>query len=142
MSPQGGNRQICNLIYLNLLLALNAFLLTSAWIVDFNNPIVHTQYGSIKGKIDERRTKFNRRPICSFLSIPYARPPVGSNRFLVSRFAHPIVYDASISERAADNGHTIYHCPLKPHRGRPAASGTGRLAKPGRHQQTGDVSAS
>lgn len=94
MSPQGNNRQICNLIYLNLLLAFNAFLLTSAWIVDFNNPIVHTQYGSIKGKIDERRTKFNRRPICSFLSIPYARPPVGSNRFLVSRFAHPIVCDA------------------------------------------------
>lgn len=55
-----------------------------AWIVDFENPIVHTQYGPIKGKIDERKTKFNRRPICTFLSIPYARPPVGSNRFLVS----------------------------------------------------------
>lgn len=55
-----------------------------AWIVDFNNPIVHTQYGSIRGKIDERKTKFNRRPICTFLSIPYARAPVGSNRFLVS----------------------------------------------------------
>lgn len=54
------------------------------WIVDMNNPIVHTQYGSIKGKMDERKTKFNRRPICSFLSIPYARPPIGTNRFLVS----------------------------------------------------------
>lgn len=58
---------------------------SDAWIVDFNNPIVHTQYGSIRGKIDERKTKFNKRPICSFLSIPYARPPIGSNRFLVSR---------------------------------------------------------
>lgn len=58
--------------------------MTHAWIVDFNNPIVHTQYGSIRGRIDERKTKFNRRPICSFLSIPYARPPIGSNRFLVS----------------------------------------------------------
>lgn len=55
-----------------------------AWIVDFNNPVVHTQYGSIRGKIDERKTKFNRRPICTFLSIPYARPPIGANRFLVS----------------------------------------------------------
>lgn len=63
----------------------------SAWIVDFNNPIVHTQYGSIRGKIDERKTKFNRRPICTFLSIPYARPPVGANRFLVS-FDWPSVF--------------------------------------------------
>lgn len=57
-------------------------LLSSAWIVDFNNPVVHTQFGTIRGKIDERKTKFNRRPICSFLSIPYARPPIGTNRFL------------------------------------------------------------
>lgn len=57
--------------------------LASSWIVDFNNPIVHTQFGSIRGKIDERKTKFNRRPICTFLSIPFARPPIGSNRFLV-----------------------------------------------------------
>lgn len=56
-----------------------------AWIVDFGNPIVHTQYGTIRGKIDERRTRFNRRPICSFLSIPFARPPVGANRFLVGK---------------------------------------------------------
>ena len=71
--------------HLNFLLTLNALIqLSSAWIVDFNNPIVHTQYGSIRGKIDERKTKFNRRPICTFLSIPYARPPIGSNRFLVS----------------------------------------------------------
>lgn len=60
------------------------FLLATCWIVDFNNPIVHTQFGSIRGKIDERKTKFNRRPICTFLSIPFARPPVGANRFLVS----------------------------------------------------------
>lgn len=65
-----------------ILFAVNS---TLAWIVDFNNPIVHTQYGSIRGKIDERRTRFNRRPICSFLSIPFARPPVGANRFLVSK---------------------------------------------------------
>ncbi|KAG9510248.1 Neuroligin-4, Y-linked [Fragariocoptes setiger] len=55
--------------------------LASSWIVDFNEPTVHTQYGTIRGKIDERKTRFNRRPICTFLSIPYARPPVGSNRF-------------------------------------------------------------
>jgi hypothetical protein len=59
----------------------------AGWIVDFNNPIVHTQYGSIRGKIDERKTKFNRRPICTFLSIPFARPPVGANRFMVSRLS-------------------------------------------------------
>lgn len=68
---------------MGLLIALEQQL-SAAWIVDFNNPIVHTQFGSIRGKIDERKTKFNRRPICTFLSIPYARPPVGSNRFLVS----------------------------------------------------------
>lgn len=67
-----------------LLVALVTRQTLFAWIVDFNNPIVHTQYGSIRGRIDERKTKFNRRPICTFLSIPYARPPVGANRFMVS----------------------------------------------------------
>lgn len=59
--------------------------IAESWIVDFNNPVVHTQYGSIRGRIDERKSKFNRRPICSFISIPFARPPIGSNRFQVSR---------------------------------------------------------
>lgn len=70
----------------SLFIVIYCYLLTfvGCWIVDFNNPIVHTQYGSIRGKIDERKTKFNRRPICTFLSIPFARPPTGSNRFLVS----------------------------------------------------------
>lgn len=81
-------------LYLHLLLsALEAVaLLSSAWIVDFNNPVVHTQYGSIRGRIDERKTKFNRRPICTFLSIPFARPPVGINRFLVSTFTLNITH--------------------------------------------------
>lgn len=71
--------------WLEVLLVALALVQTSlGWIVDFNNPIVHTQYGSIRGRIDERKTKFNRRPICTFLSIPYSRPPIGSNRFLVS----------------------------------------------------------
>lgn len=70
-----------------LIIITSSYLMTpvQSWIVDFNNPIAHTQHGSIRGKIDERRTKFNRRPICSFLSIPYARPPIGANRFLVSK---------------------------------------------------------
>lgn len=77
------NNNHLRLAQLLLLLTL-AISSSFAWIVDFNNPIVHTQYGSIRGKIDERKTRFNRRPICTFLSIPYARPPIGSNRFLVS----------------------------------------------------------
>ena len=81
-------------IQILILLTLTRPLL--GWIVDFNNPVVHTQYGSIRGKIDERKTKFNRRPICTFLSIPYARPPVGSNRFLVSTRARPCSTDRSI----------------------------------------------
>lgn len=67
-------------VYINLEWSLSSF----CWIVDFNNPVVHTQYGTIRGRIDERKTKFNKRPFCSFLSIPYARPPIGSNRFAVS----------------------------------------------------------
>lgn len=65
---------------------------TLSWLVDFNNPIVHTQFGPITGKIDELKTRFNRRPICTFLSIPYARPPIGSNRFLVNN--RNTIYDS------------------------------------------------
>lgn len=78
------NQSILNQLLFKCILMATLINSISSWIVDFNNPIVHTQYGSIRGKIDERKTKFNRRPICTFLSIPYARPPVGSNRFLVS----------------------------------------------------------
>lgn len=76
------SRLLMTLLFKLLIVAEISISLSSSWIVDFNNPIVHTQYGSIRGKIDERKTKFNKRPICSFLSIPYARPPVGANRFL------------------------------------------------------------
>ena len=82
-------RQIGSSLILDMLILIALTRPIVAWIVDFNNPIVHTQYGSIRGKIDERKTKFNRRPICTFLSIPYARPPVGSNRFLVSNVPPP-----------------------------------------------------
>lgn len=84
-----GHNSTINISFLLLISLTTLVSITSAWIVDFNNPIVHTQYGSIRGKIDERKTKFNKRPICTFLSIPYARPPVGSNRFLVSERLQP-----------------------------------------------------
>jgi len=141
---------------LRLLLGLNSLLLVSAWIVDFNNPIVHTQYGSIRGKIDERKSKFNRRPICTFLSIPYARPPVGSNRFLVSiewRLSVPLCARASDSGGPSwANQPAITELPLTVpptqrararHQTQPkAARGAGRLAELGRAQQARHVSPS
>lgn len=45
--------------------------------------VVNTDAGLIRGKRLEQRSKFNQRPINAFVGIPYARPPIGENRFRV-----------------------------------------------------------
>lgn len=114
---------LCLNLYLTLLIVAST---AQSWVVDFNNPIVHTQYGTIRGKIDERKTKFNRRPICTFMSIPYARPPIGANRFLVS---------SSWPEQKA----TQKSCSTNKTRARPGTSRAGRLAESGGGGQASDV---
>lgn len=46
------------------------------------NPIVQTKYGLIEGKTALSRA---RRAYYSFTKIPYAKPPIGENRFAVSQ---------------------------------------------------------
>lgn len=46
-----------------------------------NSPIVQTKYGLVEGKTALSRAK---RTYFSFTKIPYAKPPIGENRFAVS----------------------------------------------------------
>ena len=49
----------------------------------FDSTLVVTELGPIRGKRYESVTKFYKRQINAFIGIPYARPPLGVNRFRV-----------------------------------------------------------
>jgi len=51
-------------------------------LVDTGAPRVRVESGELSGGIDHR-TAVSGRPLYSFLGVPYARPPVGKNRFKV-----------------------------------------------------------
>ena len=54
--------------------------------------VVNTNSGLVRGKRFEQKSKFNQRPINAFIGIPYARPPVGQNRFrVVNYLIFPII---------------------------------------------------
>ena len=67
-----------------LLFALNY--LCDSVIIDYNNPIAQTAYGQVRGKqylYSSNGTGITVRQVVAFIGVPYARPPVGVNRFLV-----------------------------------------------------------
>lgn len=44
---------------------------------------INTLSGPVRGKRYEFKSKFNQYSINAFVGIPYAKPPVGDNRFRV-----------------------------------------------------------
>lgn len=51
--------------------------------------IVQTRYGKLQGFVKTMNPARNLKPIEVFLGVPYATPPVGSNRFAPTRAAMP-----------------------------------------------------
>ncbi|XP_072136082.1 fatty acyl-CoA hydrolase precursor, medium chain-like isoform X2 [Mobula birostris] len=96
-----------------VLLLLGVMVVASAADVDDGPPIVDTKYGALEGK--QVSVKGTAKPVYNYLSIPFAKPPVGPLRFSVPQtpetwtgtrkattFAPGCLQNSSLTEFLAD----------------------------------------
>ena len=62
------------------------YLISETAIIDYTNPVAQTAYGQIRGKPYTYASTGTgaSRQVVAFIGVPYARPPTGYDRFLVS----------------------------------------------------------
>ncbi len=66
-----------------ILLVVNYYLCDCV-VIDYDNPIVDTLYGQVRGKPYIYSSSETARHAVAFIGVPYANPPTGINRFRVS----------------------------------------------------------
>ena len=64
-------------------------------IAEIAHLIVQVEQGKIRGK--QSTSKYSRKKYCSFLGVPYAKPPVGDLRFMVNLYSFRSLYKNNIS---------------------------------------------